>query len=263
MSSLARHHQPEFRQGCIVIIDDELLSQDCLAEAIRGEFPQMRIIGIPTVHDLVRPAEIAIEGVLLKVHPRSGNSHNLTHDVRAVCQYFARAPVVVISSRDDISTVEAAAAAGARGFIPVTTSFKIAIAALRLVLAGGTYYPHSFNGKLDPSNVVLEVTHENTIEYPSDLLSHPALPTDVPQDELGYEKEFNGFNAAFTAREIDVLTALRQGRSNKWIAHHLNLSENTVKVHIRNIMRKLNATNRTQVVVLSQSLVPNGKMNGG
>ncbi len=40
---------------------------------------------------------------------------------------------------------------------------------------------------------------------------------------------------------------------NKWIASQLNLSENTVKVHIRHIMRKLKATNRTQAVIYSQS----------
>ena len=52
---------------------------------------------------------------------------------------------------------------------------------------------------------------------------------------------------------VDVLAALQRGRSNKWIANHLNLSENTVKVHIRHIMRKLNATNRTQAVIYSQT----------
>ena len=38
--------------------------------------------------------------------------------------------------------------------------------------------------------------------------------------------------AHFTARELDVLAGLQKGRSNKWIARQLNLSENTVKVHI-------------------------------
>ena len=53
----------------------------------------------------------------------------------------------------------------------------------------------------------------------------------------------------FTAREKDVLTALERGRSNRWIARQLNLSENTVKIHLRHITRKLKATNRTQAVI--------------
>ena len=41
---------------------------------------------------------------------------------------------------------------------------------------------------------------------------------------------------------------------NKNIAHALDLSEATVKVHVRNIMKKLRATNRTQVVLMTMSL---------
>lgn len=263
MSNAAIDHQQEFGQSSIVIIDNEPLSQDCLAEAMRGEFPQMRIIGIPTVRDLYRPKEIVVEAILLKIHSHPSNFHDLVQDIRAIGQYFAHAPVIVISPRDDMCSIEAAAAAGAQGLIPITASFKIAVAALRLVLAGGTYYPHPFSSKLDLSHAVLEVTHENTVAFPPDVLTRPVLPKGVSHVDFTDEKELNGFNAAFTAREVDVLTALRQGRSNKWIAHHLNLSENTIKVHIRHIMRKLHATNRTEAVVLSQSLVVAGSNTNG
>ena len=39
--------------------------------------------------------------------------------------------------------------------------------------------------------------------------------------------------------------------ANKLIAYELNMCENTVKVHVRNLMKKVNATNRTQVVYLT------------
>jgi DNA-binding NarL/FixJ family response regulator len=41
--------------------------------------------------------------------------------------------------------------------------------------------------------------------------------------------------------------ALQQGKPNKIIAYELNLCESTVKVHIRNIMKKLKATNRAEI----------------
>ena len=47
---------------------------------------------------------------------------------------------------------------------------------------------------------------------------------------------------------MDVLSQLQRGKANKIIAFDLGMSESTVKVHIRNIMRKMGATNRTQVV---------------
>jgi DNA-binding NarL/FixJ family response regulator len=56
-------------------------------------------------------------------------------------------------------------------------------------------------------------------------------------------------DAALTAREWEVLKILREGRQNKLIAFELGISENTVKVHLRNIMKKLHVSNRTQVVL--------------
>jgi DNA-binding NarL/FixJ family response regulator len=48
-----------------------------------------------------------------------------------------------------------------------------------------------------------------------------------------------------------VLDQLRQGFQNKLIAYHLNLTESTVKVHVREIMKKMGATNRTEAVFKS------------
>ena len=58
----------------------------------------------------------------------------------------------------------------------------------------------------------------------------------------------------FSPRQLSVLEGLRQGKANKTIAHELTMRESTVKVHIRNIMRKLNATNRTQVAFLTNAM---------
>ena len=64
------------------------------------------------------------------------------------------------------------------------------------------------------------------------------------------ETELDGF----TPRQMQVLTCLRQGMSNKIIAYQLEMCESTVKVHIRHIMKKLRATNRTQVVFITNRL---------
>lgn len=52
-----------------------------------------------------------------------------------------------------------------------------------------------------------------------------------------------------TATQMAVGEAIRQGKANKQIAYELDIGESTVKVHIRNIMKKLNAKNRTEVAV--------------
>ena len=55
-------------------------------------------------------------------------------------------------------------------------------------------------------------------------------------------------DARFTPRESELLDLLRNGMSNKLIAHRLGVSMSTVKSHMHNVMMKLKATNRTEVV---------------
>ena len=52
-----------------------------------------------------------------------------------------------------------------------------------------------------------------------------------------------------TARELEVLASLAKGKSNKMIGRELNMREGTVKVHVRSLLKKLNATNRTQLAL--------------
>ncbi len=58
-----------------------------------------------------------------------------------------------------------------------------------------------------------------------------------------------------STRQRDVLELLCQGETNRAIAHKLGVSESTVNVHIRNLMKMLNAHNRTQVVIFTRALL--------
>ena len=57
-----------------------------------------------------------------------------------------------------------------------------------------------------------------------------------------------------SGREMTVLGHLGEGRKNKQIASTLGLSEGTVKMHVMSICRKLEATNRTQAVVIARDM---------
>jgi DNA-binding NarL/FixJ family response regulator len=52
-----------------------------------------------------------------------------------------------------------------------------------------------------------------------------------------------------TPRELEVIRLMAEGQSNRTIAGRLNLTEAAVKVHIRRVLRKLGATNRTQAAI--------------
>ena len=68
-------------------------------------------------------------------------------------------------------------------------------------------------------------------DWPEDVPSQPSTPGLV------------------TARELAVVRAIQKGKSNKVIAYELNMHESTVKVHVRNIMKKLKAKNRTEMAI--------------
>src|SRR5690606_40289096 len=72
--------------------------------------------------------------------------------------------------------------------------------------------------------------------------------------------ETRSFAGMFTQRQAEVAQALRRGKANKIIAYELRLRESTVKVHIRNIMKKLKATNRTEVVYKINDIYPAEKI---
>ena len=58
--------------------------------------------------------------------------------------------------------------------------------------------------------------------------------------------------ADLTDREHEVMSAVKRGMSNKEIAKQLNISINTVRSHIRNLLRKLDLTNRTQLAIYAK-----------
>jgi len=62
-------------------------------------------------------------------------------------------------------------------------------------------------------------------------------------------------NGMFTTRQAAVIEALKRGKANKIIAYELEMRESTVKVHVRNIMKKLKATNRTEVAYKANLLL--------
>lgn len=83
---------------------------------------------------------------------------------------------------------------------------------------------------------------------------HPRIAQKLMQDVAGTRPKLD----TLTARELEVLKELAQGKDNKSIAKDLGLSDQTVKVHVSNILSKLYLGDRTQAAIyaLKQGLVP-------
>jgi DNA-binding NarL/FixJ family response regulator len=77
------------------------------------------------------------------------------------------------------------------------------------------------------------------------------MPLHLMQDEPNKKTSDTG---PLSGREMTVLGYLGEGRKNKEIAMTLGLSEGTVKMHVMSICKKLEATNRTQAVVIARDM---------
>ena len=72
------------------------------------------------------------------------------------------------------------------------------------------------------------------------------IPADIAVDMAEHHSD-----DALTDREIEVLREVAAGNANKMVAHRLNVSEETVKAHMKNILSKLGANDRTHAVTIA------------
>jgi DNA-binding NarL/FixJ family response regulator len=137
------------------------------------------------------------------------------------------ASTVVLSDREEVDEVNRALTLGVRGYIPTSVECGVMVAALRLISAGGTFVPANA------------------------LRSTAAKPDDQPEGER--QRRSDGLD--LTPRELSVIDLLREGKPNKLIGRELEMQESTVKVHVRNILKKLNAKNRTHAAFVANRLL--------
>jgi DNA-binding NarL/FixJ family response regulator len=138
--------------------------------------------------------------------------------------------IVDVAGADEKIAVETLAARlGIQGYIPTSSSVDVAVAALHLVMVGGRYFPTIWEEEQSPA-----------------LITTGRTPF----------ARVHGGPAKLTPREVAILSALGQGASNKTIAHRLAIAVSTVKVHVHNIIRKLNVRSRMEAAVVARALQP-------
>jgi DNA-binding NarL/FixJ family response regulator len=134
--------------------------------------------------------------------------------------------VLMLTSSTDDEHLLAAVRAGALAYLPKTAGVDQVVASVRAAARGESVLEPRIAARL-----VREVREVATRRKPLDQLS---------------------------PREVEVLTVLARGRSNREIARLLTISEETVKAHVSSILTKLNLSDRTQAAIfgLQQRLVP-------
>lgn len=213
----------------VLVADDHPAFRDAMELYFLRDLPDVEVRFAASVADIAEGGDGDIDLVLLDWFLAGGEGGS---GLDALDEAGIDAPVAVLTGADDPGVLFQALSRGAVGFLPKTLSRAAFVAAIRLLLAGGTTVP---------AHLAMAMAGGLSTTAPDD--SAPRL---------------------LTEKESAVLRELLGGGSNKEIGRTLGMQEVTVKLHVRRILKKLDAKNRTDAVVKAQALglVPAGAPAG-
>jgi two-component system nitrate/nitrite response regulator NarL len=213
----------------VLLVDDHTLFRKGLAELLeqRGQISVAGIAGNgDDALEMLKQIEVDVVITDLNMPPHGGLA--LLRQVRA---QGWRGPVLVLTVSDAEDDLASAMNAGAQGYLLKDMEPDDVVDAVQRAVRGETVVAPA---------MTLKLVH---------LLQGGTQPPKV--DAL----------QALTAREREILDHLTQGLSNKAIARALDISHDTVKLHVRHILAKLNLTSRVEAAVFAveQKAVQQGK----
>jgi DNA-binding NarL/FixJ family response regulator len=199
------------------------------------------------------------------------SAYEIFAEIQVLHTLRRQAALAIVSDDENPATVIAAMRSGAQGYFSNSMPPDLALQALSFVLHGGTYFPtnaimasHALGGGLQSESRQPELVHEQPLPDAEQQNQAPPLGPDDGLYERPPSTLFDGKatglrlghgphgvrpSPEFTERQYAVLTCLCLGDPNKVIGRKLGMTETTVKVHVREIMRKLGVCNRTQVAI--------------
>lgn len=208
----------------VAVIDTHLFTRECITRSLQALGSNFDVASYARFDDCLQNTKLP-DIILYCSHKIRTNDSSDEQQLACLKKLLKTVPVVILSPFDYPESILEALESGARGYIPVaSTSIEQAIEIIRFVRAGGTFVPES--------SLSLQLTNPRWAD-PHAITTHPLTP-----------------------RQIEILGRLKLGKANKIIAHELGVSESTVKVDIHNIMKKMKATNRTEVACRAYAFAP-------
>jgi len=134
--------------------------------------------------------------------------------IKPIRDKFAKVPIIILSASSDENLINDARSLGASGFLNKAALADEIVTSITSVLNGDTCFPEDM--------------------------------------EFESARDQTGLSAALTPRQVEVLIYLCEGKPNKLIARELEMSENTVRVHVSAILSALGASNRTEAILIAQ-----------
>ena len=160
---------------------------------------------------------------------------NFSSAIEQIELFRSRQPsgrIAIVADRYRLDELDSAFRAGANGYFVAVMTSHILIKSLELVMMGETVFPPAFL-----SFAINPESHCAQEEAPQDDRRQIAIAAD---EEAA---------PRLSPREKSILRCLIEGDSNKSIARKTDITEATVKVHVKAILRKIRVRNRTQAAI--------------
>ncbi|MBK1618266.1 hypothetical protein CKO42_07385 [Lamprobacter modestohalophilus] len=242
----------------ILVADDHALIRIGLIDAL-GQLCDLQLEFIEA-EDADQVAGVLNSGIhldliLLDLFMPGAEGFELLSDL---CARLDGVPVVILSASESEADIRKAIDCGASGYVPKSTPASLMLQALRLILAGGVYFPAELiRHPQDSAGLPQTLPRTLPRTLPESVATTRDSAAAVANDEF-IDAEQRAADITLTARQLEVLALVAKGRSNKKIARELGLSEFTVKAHLAAILRALGVSNRIEasVVARSRGLVP-------
>ncbi|MDD5384982.1 MAG: response regulator transcription factor [Gallionella sp.] len=219
----------------ILLMDDHALFRDGMRYVLQQLPEAVEILEAGNFHDGMKLAAQHPELDLALLDLNMPGSEGPI-SIRFFHQRYPHIPVVVVSGEEGRGYMEKVMNYGAMGFVCKSSAAPVMLSALNLVLSGGVYIPPQ-------------------------MLRQPGAMAEK-QPEMIDRRSLNTNEYGLTQRQMQVLSHLAAGLSNKEIAEAINLAEGTVKIHVAAVYQTLRVSNRMEAARMAEKLGLIGTSHG-
>jgi DNA-binding NarL/FixJ family response regulator len=201
-----------------LIVEDHPLFREALEGALQMAAPEANILQATSIDGALELLSSTVDLDLILLDLSMPGTTGLSGIIR-IRKAYPRIPVIIVSGHQDPQIISGALSLGVSGYILKSASKQELAEGIGEVLRGSVCLPAAYRAQVRPQRA-----------------ASPA------QDLLKRLHEL-------TPQQLRVLEMLKRGLQNKQIAYELKISETTVKVHVSDILRKLNVMSRTKAIV--------------
>lgn len=212
----------QYKDRCNVtrflIVEDHPLFREALESAVCVAIPDAEIFQAASIDEALEVLSSTHQIDLVLLDLSMPGTIGLSGVMR-IRKAFPKSPIVIVSGYEDLEIVQSVLALGVSGYIPKSTSKRELTDSIGEVLRGTIYLPKRYREAARTRRC--KVDNRELLKSLHDL----------------------------TPQQLRVLDMLRRGLQNKQIAYELKICETTVKVHVSDILRKLNVFSRTNAII--------------